>query len=149
MTEEDDQNPGEDVESTDGENETLQEATLEEMQEFVEALNLFVHRVASMDWPEAFNLTENEKFCFSVFRSYWRHHRRRHRKNEEHDHRVHMRFHGVDEDEIRRFMRRRFGGMFEEEDPTLNIDPGHHEPDHEHTDTDARERQQRFRDEWS
>ena len=67
MTEEDDQTPGEDVESTDGENETLQEATLEEMQEFLEALNLFVLRVASMDWPEAFNLTENEKFCFSVF----------------------------------------------------------------------------------
>ena len=60
MTEEDDQTPGEDVESTDGENETLQEATLEEMQEFLEALNLFVLRVASMDWPEAFNLTENE-----------------------------------------------------------------------------------------
>ena len=36
----------------------------------------------------------------------------------------------------------------DEDHPALNIDPEEHQPDEEHTDEAAKERQQRFRDEW-
>ena len=121
--------------------------SLEDMQAFVEGLNHFVHEVSSMDWPEEFQLDNDQKFCFSVFRTYWRQ-RHRGRGRREQERRFHMRFEGADADDIRRFMQERFGRMFGLEDATLNIDPEDHQPDEEHVDEVAKDRQRRFQDEW-
>ena len=121
--------------------------SLEDMQAFVEGLNHFVHEVSSIDWPEEFQLDNDQKFCFSVFRTYWRQ-RHRGRGRREQERRFHMRFEGADADDIRRFMQERFGRMFGLEDATLNIDPEDHQPDEEHVDEVAKDRQRRFQDEW-
>ncbi|MEC8398704.1 MAG: hypothetical protein VXZ34_03875, partial [Candidatus Thermoplasmatota archaeon] len=105
------------------------------------------HEVSSMDWPEEFQLDNDQKFCFSVFRTYWRQ-RHRGRGRREQERRFHMRFEGADADDIRRFMQERFGRMFGLEDATLNIDPEDHQPDEEHVDEVAKDRQRRFQDEW-
>ena len=120
-----------------------------DMPDFIDALNRFVTHVSTMDWPDAFKLDENETFCFTVFRSFWRQHKRERLESREDERRIHMRFQGVDEEELRRFLHRTFGAPNEESESVLNIDPKHHQPDGEHTDADSIKRQQRFQDEWS
>ena len=124
-----------------------EESTIRDMRGFVEALNQFVHEVASMDWPEEFQLDTDEKFCFSVFRTFWR---QRHRQREQRggNRRFHMRFEGPDAEEARRFVREKYHHMFGVDDLPLDIDPEGHEPDEDHVDEEAKNRQQRFRDEW-
>lgn len=124
-----------------------EDPSTEDMKAFLQALNRFVHEVATMDWPEQFQLDNDEKFCFSVFRTFWR---QRHRQSEQRgsNRRFHMRFEGVDADDVRRFMRDKFGHMFGHDDAPLNIDPEHHQPDEDHIDDEAKERQRRFQDEW-
>lgn len=119
----------------------------EEMEAYVEALNRFVHQVADMDWPEQFQLDNDEKLCFSVFRTFWRQ-RHRQRGQERENRRFHMRFEGPDAEEARRFMQEKFGRMFGDDAMPLNIDPEDHQPDEDHVDEEAKQRQQRFRDEW-
>jgi hypothetical protein len=149
MTEDEDNSEPNEREETHHEEEHLQDLADQNMPDFVDALNRFVTYVSSMDWPEAFNLRENETLCFTVFRSYWRQHKRRRRENREHGHRVHMRFQGVDEEELRRFLHRTFGEMADDSESVLNIDPEDHHPEGEHNDVDSKERQRRFQDEWS
>ena len=121
-----------------------------DMEEFVLALNRFVNLVESMDWPEYFQLAEDQKQCFHVFRTFWRQRTRQRRENSEREGHVHMRFQGMNKGDIRRFFRNRFSREFldEEDQSALNIDPEEHQPDEKHTDEDAKKRQQRFRDEW-
>lgn len=120
-----------------------------DMPDFIDALNRFVTHVSTMDWPEGFNLDENETFCFTVFRSFWRQHKRQRLESRKDEHRIHMRFQGVDEEELRRFLHQTFGQMTEESESVLNIEPEHHQPDEEHVDADSKKRQQRFQEEWS
>jgi len=124
-----------------------EDLSTEDMKAFLQSLNRFVHEVATMDWPDHFELDKNDKFCFSVFRSFWR---QRHRQSEQRDgnRRFHMRFQGADADDVRRFMREKFGHMFGHDHESLNIDPEDHQPDEDHIDDEAKERQKRFRDEW-
>ena len=72
-----------------------EDPSTEDMKAFLQALNHFVHEVAIMDWPEQFQLDNDEKFCFSVFRTFWR---QRHRQSEQRggNRRFHMRFEGAD-----------------------------------------------------
>jgi len=130
------------------ENEPFSEMNIEGTPEFLLALNRFVLDVAKMDWPEAFPLDKDRKFCFSVFQRYWRHLMRQQRENERGNHEFHMRFESGNKEEIRRFMQHRFGRMFDEDEPSLNIDPEQHDPGEEHVDERARERQKRFQNEW-
>ncbi len=129
------------------ENNGFNDIDVEDMAQFLVGLNRFVLDVATMDWPDGFPLDKNEKFCYSVFLRYWRTQNRKRRANESSGHEFHMRFEG-NKEEIRRFMQHRFGEMFSEGEPSLDIDPGHHEPDEEHVGDDAKERQKRFQDEW-
>ena len=124
-----------------------EDLSTEEMEAYVEALNRFVHQVADMDWPEQFQLDNDEKLCFSVFRTFWR---QRHRQREQArgNRRFHMRFEGPDAEEARRFMQEKFGRMFGDDAMPLNIDPEDHQPDEDHIDDEAKRRQQRFQDEW-
>ena len=126
---------------------TDEDMPTEDMKAFLQSLNRFVHEVASMEWPDQFKLDNDEKFCFSVFRTFWR---QRHRQSEQRgaNRRFHMRFEGADADDVRRFMREKFGHMFEHDDAPLNIDPENHQPDEDHVDDEAKKRQQRFQDEW-
>tara|TARA_B100000035_G_scaffold111257_2_gene94422 strand:+ start:5832 stop:6272 length:441 start_codon:yes stop_codon:yes gene_type:complete len=123
---------------------------IDDMEEFVLALNRFVNLVESMDWPEYFQLADDQKQSFHVFRTFWRQRTRQRRENSEREGHVHMRFQGMNKADIRRFFRNRFSREFfdEEDQHALNINPEEHQPDEEHTDEDAKERQQRFRDEW-
>ena len=124
-----------------------EDQSTEDITAFLQALNRFVHEVASMEWPDQFKLDSDEKFCFSVFRTFWR---QRHRQSEQRgaNRRFHMRFEGADADDVRRFMREKFGHMSGHDNEPLNIDPEEHQPDDAHIDDEAKERQQRFRDEW-
>ena len=56
----------------------------------------------------------------------------------------------MNEEDVRQFFRRRFSREFSGEDgeEALNINPEQHQPDEKHIDSEAKERQQRFRDEW-
>ena len=121
---------------------------MEDMEEFVLALNHFVGLVKGMDWPEQFNLAEDQQHCFHVFRSFWRQRTRQRRENRQRH--EHAQFQGMNEEDVRQFFRRRFSREFFGEDgkETLNIDPEQHQPDEKHIDSEAKERQQRFRDEW-
>ena len=125
----------------------IEDRSTEEMEAYVEALNRFVHQVADMDWPEQFQLDNDEKLCFSVFRTFWRQ-RHRQREQERGNRRFHMRFEGPDAEEARRFMQEKFGRMFGDDAMPLNIDPEDHQPDEDHVDEEAKRRQQRFQDEW-
>ena len=53
-------------------NAAKEDPSTQDMEAYVEALNRFVHQVADMEWPEQFQLDNDEKFCFSVFRTFWR-----------------------------------------------------------------------------
>ena len=133
---------------------SIDEMNIEGTPEFLSALNHFVLGVAEMDWPEGFPLDKDRKFCLSVFQRYWRHLMRQQRENEQGNHEFQMRFESGNteefqrKDEIRRFMRHRFGRMFGDDDPSLNIDPEQHDPGEEHVDERAKERQKRFQNEW-
>ena len=48
---------------------TEEEALKEDMEEFVLALNRFVHLVEGMDWPDNFQLAKDQQHCFHVFRT--------------------------------------------------------------------------------
>ena len=130
------------------ENEPLNEMNGEVTPEFLLALNRFVLDVAEMEWPEEFPLSSDRKFCFSVFQRYWRLQMRHQRESERGNGEFHMRFEGGNKEEIRRFMQHRFGRMFGEDEPSLNIDPEQHDPAEEHVDERAKERQNRFQNEW-
>ena len=130
------------------ENEPFNEMNIEGTPEFLLALNRFVLDVAKMDWPEEFPLSSDRKFCFSVFQRYWRLQMRHQRESERGNGEFHMRFEGGNKEEIRRFMQHRFGRMFGEDEPSLNIDPEQHDPAEEHVDERAKERQKRFQNEW-
>ncbi len=119
----------------------------EDTKAFLQALNRFVHEVATMDWPDHFQLDDNDTFCFSVFRTFWRQ-RQRQSEHRGANRRFHMRFEGANADDVRRFMREKFGHMFGHDDAPLNIDPEDHQPDEDHVDDEAKERQRRFQDEW-
>lgn len=128
------------------------EKSVDDVEEYVLALNRFVHLVEQMEWPEHFRLVEDKKQCFDVFRSYWRQrHRQRREKNERRERHMHMRFQGMSKEDVHRFFRQRFNREYfgEDDQPGLNIDPNGHEPDEEHTEASAKERQRRFRDEWA
>ena len=141
--------PTEDEEKTkQEENEPLNEMNAEVTPEFLLALNRFVLDVAEMEWPEEFPLSSDRKFCFSVFQRYWRLQMRHQRESERGNGEFHMRFEGGNKEEIRRFMQHRFGRMFGENEPSLNIDPEQHDPAEEHVDERAKERQKRFQNEW-
>ena len=141
--------PTEDEEKTkQEENEPLNEMNGEVTPEFLLALNRFVLDVAEMEWPEEFPLSSDRKFCFSVFQRYWRLQMRHQRESERGNGEFHMRFEGGNKEEIRRFMQHRFGRMFGEDEPSLNIDPEQHDPAEEHVDERAKERQKRFQREW-
>ena len=43
---------------------------MDNMEEFVVALNRFVNFVNSLEWPEEFPI--DQKLCLSVFRTFWR-----------------------------------------------------------------------------
>ena len=121
---------------------------MDDMEEFVVALNRFVNLVNSLEWPEEFPLDVDKKQCFSVFRTFWRQRERQRRENSQRRG-MHMRFEGLNKEDLHRFFRNRFTrGFFDDDQPELNIDPEEHQPDEEHTDEAAKERQQRFRDEW-
>ena len=126
----------------------IEDRSTEEMEAYVEALNRFVHQVADMDWPEQFQLDNDEKLCFSVFRTFWRQ-RHRQREQERGNRRFHMRFEGPDAEEARRFMQEKFGRMFGDDAMPLDINPEGHQPDEDHVDEEAKQRKQRFQDEWS
>ena len=128
-------------------NAAKEDPSTQEMGAYVEALNRFVHQVADMDWPEQFQLDNDEKFCFSVFRTFWR---QRHRQREQGrgNRRFHMRFEGPDAEEARRFMQEKFGRMFGDDAMPLDINPEGHQPDEDHVDEEAKQRKQRFQDEW-
>ena len=130
------------------ENEPLNEMNGEVTPEFLLALNRFVLDVAEMEWPEEFPLSSDRKFCFSVFQRYWRLQMRHQRESERGNGEFHMRFEGGKKEEIRRFMQHRFGRMFGEDEPSLNIDPEQHDPAEKHVDERAKERQKRFQNEW-
>ncbi len=141
--------PTEDEEKTkQEENKPLNEMNAEVTPEFLLALNRFVLDVAEMEWPEEFPLSSDRKFCFSVFQRYWRLQMRHQRESERGNGEFHMRFEGGNKEEIRRFMQHRFGRMFGEDEPSLNIDPEQHDPAEEHVDERAKERQKRFQNEW-
>jgi len=129
---------------------TEEEALREDMEEFVLALNRFVHLVESMDWPDNFQLAKDQQHCFHVFRTFWRQRMRQRRENTERGPHDDVRFQGMSKEDVRRFFRNRFSREFfgDEDQAALNIDPEEHQPDEEHTDEAAKERQQRFRDEW-
>ena len=128
---------------------TEEEALREDMEEFVLALNRFVHLVEGMDWPDNFQLAKDQQHCFHVFRTFWRQRMRQRRENTERGRHDDVRFQGMSREDVRRFFRNRFSREFGDEDQAaLNIDPEEHQPDEEHTDEAAKERQQRFRDEW-
>ena len=128
-------------------NAAKEDPSTQDMEAYVEALNRLVHQVANMDWPEQFQLDNDEKFCFSVFRTFWR---ERHRQREQGrgNRRFHMRFEGPDAEEARRFMQEKFGRMFGHDAMPLDINPGGHQPDEDHVDEEAKQRKQRFQDEW-
>ena len=128
-------------------NAAKEDPSTQDMEAYVQALNRFVHQVADMDWPEQFQLDNDEKFCFSVFRTFWR---QRHRQREQgrENRRFHMRFEGPDAEEARRFMQEKFGRMFGDDAMPLDINPGGHQPDEDHVDEEAKQRKQRFQDEW-
>ena len=141
--------PTEDEEKTkQEENKPLNEMNAEVTPQFLLALNRFVLDVAEMEWPEEFPLSSDRKFCFSVFQRYWRLQMRHQRESERGNGEFHMRFEGGNKEEIRRFMQHRFGRMFGEDEPSLNIDPEQHDPAEEHVDERAKERQKRFQNEW-
>tara|TARA_B100000003_G_scaffold128067_1_gene114834 strand:+ start:3125 stop:3568 length:444 start_codon:yes stop_codon:yes gene_type:complete len=129
---------------------TEEEALMEDMEEFVLALNRFVSLVEGMDWPENFQLAKDQKHCFHVFRTFWRQRMRQRRENSERGRHDDVRFQAMSKEDVRRFFRNRFSREFfgDEDHAPLNIDPEEHQPDEEHTDEAAKERQQRFRDEW-
>ena len=60
---------------------TEEEALKEDMEEFVLALNRFVHLVEGMDWPDNFQLAKDQQHCFHVFRTFWRQRMRQRREN--------------------------------------------------------------------
>ena len=129
---------------------TEEETLKEDMEEFVLALNRFVHLVECMDWPDNFQLAKDQQHCFHVFRTFWRQRMRQRRENSERGRHDDVRFQAMSKEDVRRFFRNRFSREFfgDEDHPALNIDPEEHQPDEEHTDDAAKERQQRFRDEW-
>ena len=128
-------------------NAAKEDPSTRDMEAYVEALNRFVHQVANMDWPEQFQLDNDEKFCYSVFRTFWR---ERHRQREQGrgNRRFHMRFERPDAEEARRFMQEKFGRTFGDDAMPLDINPEGHQPDEDHVDEEAKQRKQRFQDEW-
>lgn len=87
---------------------TEEEALREDMEEFVLALNRFVHLVEGMDWPDNFQLAKDQQHCFHVFRTFWRQRMRQRRENTERGRHDDVRFQGMSKEDVRRFFRNRF-----------------------------------------
>ena len=100
-----------------------------------------------MERPEQFQLVNDEKLCFSVLRTFCR---QRHPQQEQRglNPRFHMRFAGADDEDAGKSIRVKLSLMFGPDEAPLNIDPEDHQPDEDHVDEEAKERQQRFREEW-
>ena len=133
--------------------EEREEETNEDMQAYLLALNQFSQLVHEFDWPEHMDLAQDSELCIRMFRDFWRQQRRdNHLRNQgkrgTREDRDHAAFGHLSEDMVRRFMKDRFFRHFHDEEETRHIDPSNHEPDEEHTDEEAKERQQRFQDEW-
>ncbi len=131
------------------ESETDSEATAnEELSEYVQELNRFMQLVSQNEWPEQLDLKQDTELCVRMFRD-WRRESRRSREmrqRQEEDGFIHMGRHN--EESIRRFLRGKFRHFMEYEDEPMHIDPEDHQPDEEHVEEDAKDRQQRFQDEW-
>ena len=93
--------------NTEEENQDIDDDLVEDMEEFVVALNRFVNLVNSLEWPEHFPLDADQKQCFSVFRTFWRQRERQRRENRGRRG-VHMRFEGLNKEDVHRFFRNRF-----------------------------------------
>ena len=126
-----------------------EEETNEDMQAYLLALNQFSHLVQEFDWPEHMDMSSDSELCIRTFRDFWRQQRRDHhlRKQGGRGKRG-ERFGHLSEEMVHRFMKERFFRHFRQDEETRHIDPLDHEPDEEHTDEEAKERQQRFQDEW-
>ncbi len=125
----------------------------QDMQAYILALNQFTHLVQEFDWPEHMDMSLDSEMCIRMFRDFWRQQRREHHLRKQsgrgkRGERNHHAFGHLSEDMVRRFMKDRFFRHVHDDEETLHIDPSDHEPDEEHTDEEAKERQQRFQDEW-
>lgn len=151
MTTKDKENDAENQNSSDEpEGDGASEGVETEVQDYVLALNKFTQLVSEMEWPDHLAIDNDTDLCIRMFRTYWQQRMRQQREQGRAGHRHHVRFGPFDEEKFKHFIRGKFKHHFfeDEDDEPVYINPEEHAPDEEHLDDEAKERQQRFRDEW-
>jgi hypothetical protein len=125
-----------------------------DLETFLVALNQFSHLADQLEWPDSMPLDKDLNIAFRAFKMYWRQRIRQRRQSEQHDSigqenssnnpRPNMK-------DFQRFFRSRIRFDYteeEEEDETVFIDPGEHQPDEEPKDEAAQRRDEDFREKW-
>jgi hypothetical protein len=134
-------------ETSDGQD-TGKERADDEMSEYVQDLNRFMLLISELEWPEQLDLKNDTELSVRMFRDWRRESRRsremRHRNDK--DGFVHVG--RVNEEAVRRFLRGKFHHFMDIDDEPMHIDPEDHQPDEEHTEEEAKDRKQRFQNEW-
>ena len=151
MTTKDKENDAENQNSADEpEGDSASEGVETEVQDYVLALNKFTQLVSEMEWPDHLAIDNDTDLCIRMFRTYWQQRMRQQREQGRAGRRHHVRFGPFDEEKFKHFIRGKFKHHFfeDEDDEPVYINPEEHAPDEEHLDDEAKERQQRFRDEW-
>ena len=100
-----------------------------------------------MEWPDHLAIDVDTDLCIRMFRTYWQQ-RMNANENKEYSHRHHIRFGPPQQGEIQTLHSKSIQASLFDDDQPVNINPEEHAPDEEHLDDEAKERQQRFRDEW-
>lgn len=140
-----------DEENSDDESDPQPKDVLEKVEAYANAVHRFSTIVAELDWPDHMNLNEDTELCVRMFRDFWRQHQRFQLERERRRSKGPREgFASVTEEKVRDFIQHRFNKRygFGEVDEPLNVDPENHQPDEEHLDENAKERQRRFQDEW-
>jgi len=122
----------------------------DDMIAFLEGLNAFAHAVEGMPWPEGCDPANDRSLMLRLFRDYWRMRHRYRRDRERYEGRSNDGYASMNINDFEAFFRHKFRRFVEpSEEHVTEVDVGQHQPDDEHQTEASRDRQDRFRDEWS
>lgn len=122
----------------------------DDMLAFLEGLNAFAHAVDAMPWPEGCDPASDRSLMLRLFRDYWRMRHRYRRDRERYEGQPHNGAPSMNMGEFEAFFRHKLRRFVEpSEDRVTEVDVGEHQPEDEHQTEASKERQDRFRNEWS
>ncbi|MCH1540853.1 MAG: hypothetical protein L7S56_05405 [Candidatus Poseidonia sp.] len=124
----------------------------EDVKEYTDAFHNFVKALENYDWPEGSPYPENQQDVRMLFKHFWsqRRRQRRHLEREHGGKQYHFQMSSDQKENFHKFIRSNFQHSLDPEDELedIFIDPGEHQPDEDPASEEAKERTDRFKNDW-